>query len=143
MPYVRIWTHLIWSTKNREPILEQNLRVRVFEHIKKNAKDKGIYLDTIDGHVEHVHTLVSLGQDQSIATVAQLLKGESCHWINETALTSTKFEWQDEYIAISVSESMIEKVRKYIRGQKEHHRKKSFAEEYKQILDKCGFQMKD
>ncbi|MGH2566709.1 MAG: IS200/IS605 family transposase [Bacteroidota bacterium] len=139
MPYVRVWIHLIWSTKNREPMLERELRARVFDHIKVNAKDKNIYLDTIDGYTEHVHTLISLGSDQTIGKVAQLLKGESSHWVNQNSLTRMKFEWQDEYIAISVSESMVENVREYIRGQEEHHRKKSFAEEYQQLLQKHGF----
>ena len=139
MPYIRIWIHLIWSTKNREPILERELRQKVFDHIKVNAKDKGIYLDTIGGYVEHVHTLISLGSDQTIAKVTQLLKGESSHWINQSSLTRGKFEWQDEYIAISVSESMVDKVREYIREQEEHHRKKSFAEEYQELLHRHGF----
>jgi len=139
MPYVRIWVHLIWSTKNREPKLEKDLRPKVFDHIKANAKEKGIFLDAINGYVDHVHTLISLGSDQTIAKIAQLLKGESSHWINQNSLTRTKFEWQDEYIAISVSESMIDTVREYIRGQEEHHRKKSFAEEYRELLQKSGF----
>lgn len=139
MPYVRVWIHLIWSTKNREPMLERKLRNKIFEHITANAKAKGIYLDTVGGYVEHVHALISVGSDQTIAKVAQLLKGESSHWVNQNSLTRTKFEWQDEYIAVSVSESVVEKVREYIRGQEEHHRKKSFAEEYQQLLQRHGF----
>lgn len=139
MPYVRVWVHAIWSTKNREPILERELRTKVFEHIKANAKEKNIFLDTIGGYVEHVHTLISLGSDQTIAKIAQLLKGESSHWINQNSLTRMKFEWQDEYFAISVNESMVDTVREYIRGQEEHHRKKSFAEEYRELLHRHGF----
>jgi putative transposase len=139
MPYVRVWTHFIWSTKNREPMLEQKIRSKVFDHIKSNAKEKGIYLDMINGYLDHVHTLISLGSDQTIAKVAQLLKGEASHWINQNSLTRTKFEWQDEYIAVSVSESMIDKVREYILGQEEHHRKKNFAEEYRELLHRHGF----
>jgi putative transposase len=139
MPYVRVWIHLIWSTKNREPMLEKDLRPKVFEHITANACEKDIFLDTIGGYIEHVHTLISLGSDQTIAKVAQLLKGESSHWINKESLTRTKFEWQDEYAAFSVSESMVETVRQYIRGQKDHHRKKPFAEEYQELLAQHGF----
>ena len=120
-------------------MLERELRANVFDHIKVNAREKNIYLDTIDGYVEHVHTLISLGSDQTIAKVARLLKGESSHWINSNSMVQGKFEWQDEYIALSVSESMVDKVREYIRGQEEHHRKKSFAEEYQQLLNKHGF----
>ena len=120
-------------------MLERELRAKVFDHIKTNAKEKSIYLDTIGGYVEHVHTLVSLGSDQTIARVTQLLKGESSHWINHNSLTWTNFEWQDEYFAISVSESMVDEVRRYILGQEEHHRKRTFAEEYQGLLHRYGF----
>ena len=139
MPYVRIWIHLIWSTKNRVPLLGEELRSRLFAHIRENAQKKDIRLDVINGVQEHVHALVSLKADQSVAKVAQLLKGESSHWVNDEKLISGKFEWQEEYIAVSVSESMVETVRKYIRTQAEHHRKKSFAEEYSELAKKHGF----
>jgi len=120
-------------------MLHPQIRSKVLDHIKSNAKEKNIYLDTIGGYVDHVHTLISLGSDQTIAKVAQLLKGESSHWINHQSLLRKKFEWQDEYFAVSVSESMVNKVRGYISGQEEHHRKKSFAEEYQALLHNYGF----
>ncbi len=139
MPFVRIWIHLIWSTKNRQPRLPKELRSRVFTHIRENARDKGIHLDSINGHIDHVHTLVSLRSDQTIAKVAQLLKGESSNWVNRNKLSAVKFEWQDEYIAVSVSESMVEKVREYIKNQETHHRRNSFGEEYQEFIKKYGF----
>src|SRR3989338_1705376 len=96
MQYLRIWVHLIWSTKNRVPLLADGLRAQVFSHIKENASKKDIYLDTINGVADHVHTLLSLGSDQTIARVAQLLKGESSYWVNKEKMTKKKFEWQDE-----------------------------------------------
>jgi putative transposase len=63
-----------------------------------------------------------------------LIKGESSFWVNKEKLTREKFEWQDEYIALSVSESGVENVRKYIYNQEEHHRKKTFGEEYQEFL---------
>ena len=139
MPYVRIWVHLIWSTKERVPLLHQALREKVFLHIKENASKKEIYLDIINGIADHVHCLVSLRSDQSIAKVAQLLKGESSHWINAQNFCNGKFEWQEEYIAVSVSDSNVELVRQYIGNQKEHHRVKTFSEEYENFLSKYGF----
>jgi REP element-mobilizing transposase RayT len=138
MPYVRIWIHLIGSTKSRAGILNDELRESLFSHIKENAPKKNIYLDTIDGTEDHVHSLVSLKSDQTIAKVAQLLKGESSHWANEN-IKNGKLEWQDEYIAVSVSESIVDNVREYIRNQKEHHRVKSFADEYQEFLNKYRF----
>jgi putative transposase len=139
MPYVRIWVHLIWSTKNREPLITEDIRQKVLDHIQANATKKEIYLDCINGTCDHVHALISLRADQSIAKVAQLLKGESSYWINKERITKGTFEWQDEYIAVSVSESKVDAVRKYIKGQKEHHRTKSFAEEYAEFEKKYGF----
>jgi REP element-mobilizing transposase RayT len=111
----------------------------MLQHIRDNARSKAVYLDSINAVAEHVHTLISLGADQSIAKVAQLLKGESSHWINKQGLVRGKFEWQDEYIAVSVSESLVDNVREYIKTQEEHHRKKSFAEEYEEFMQKYGF----
>ena len=142
MPYLRIWVHLIWSTKERRPLLNESLREKVFSHMKENAAKKEIYLDSINGVADHVHTLVSLKSDQTIAKVAQLLKGESSHWINAQNLCNNKFEWQDEYIAVSVSESNADNIRRYIRNQAEHHRVKLFNEEYEQFIKDYRFPIK-
>ena len=149
MPYVRIWVHLIWATKDRMPLLNETLRGKIFTHIKENASKKSIYLDVINGTADHVHSLVSLKSDQTIAKVAQLLKGESSHWANDLSAEASaqagqsfgngKFEWQDEYIAVSVSETMIDTVREYVKNQAEHHRKKTFSEEYQEFMEKYGF----
>jgi NRPS condensation-like uncharacterized protein len=71
-----------------------------------------------------------------------LLKGESSHWINEHNLTKLKFEWQDEYIAVSTSESNIGIVQKYILNQDEHHRKRTFAEEYDEFIKEFNAQIR-
>jgi putative transposase len=139
LPYIRIWIHLIWSTKNRERIINKEIKNKLLNHIGENAKSKNIYIDFINSEPEHVHATISLGSDQTISKVAQLIKGESSNWINKHKLLSGHFEWQDEYIALSISESQINKVRDYIKNQEEHHRKKSFAEEYEEFIEKYGF----
>ncbi|MBN2091642.1 transposase [candidate division KSB1 bacterium] len=139
MPFIKIWVHLIWSTKNRYPFLEKPIRYEVIKHIRENANEKGIYLDFIGGYVEHLHTLISLKADQSIAQVAKDLKGESSHWVNAQKLIRQHFNWQKEYIAVSISESIVDRVREYIKNQEEHHRKHTFAEEYDLLLKKYGF----
>ena len=73
MGFVKIWVHLVWTTKNRDPILTQNIRHDIFDHIQENAKNKGIYLDFINGHLEHVHCLISLGSGQNIDKILMLL----------------------------------------------------------------------
>ena len=114
MPFVKVWIHFVWSTKNREPYLTDEIRQKVFEHIGENAREKDIYLDFINGYTDHVHCLISLGTDQTIGKIMQLIKGESSFWINKNRLCKTKFEWQDEYFAVGVCESLLENVRKYI-----------------------------
>ncbi len=140
MPFVKVWIHFVWSTKNRQPFLTDEIRPKVFGHIRENAKEKGIYLDFINGYVDHVHCLVSLGTDQTIEKIMQLIKGESSFWTNKNRLCKTKFEWQDEYFAVSVSESMLESARNYIANQVEHHRTKSFDEEFEGFMKRAGFQ---
>ena len=105
----------------------------------KNAIDKGIYIDFINGYLEHVHCLVSLGSGQNIDKIVMLLKGESSYWINKNKLIRQKFEWQNEYFAVSVSESAVNRVRDYIKNQEEHHRRKSFQREYDEFIHKYGF----
>jgi putative transposase len=144
MPFIKIWIHFVWATKNRYPFLTSNIRQDVFKHIKENGPLKKIHIDFVNGHIEHVHCLVSLSQKQTIAEVVQLMKGESSYWINKYNLTKEKFEWQDEYFAVSVSESDVHRVREYIRNQEEHHSKKTFAQEYDEFIEKYGFRlMKD
>ena len=140
MPFVKVWIHFVWSTKNREAYLTDEIRSLVFKHIRENAKEKGIFLDFINGYTDHVHCLISLGTDQTIEKIIQLIKGESSYWINKNKLCETKFQWQDEYFAVSVSESVLDNVRDYIAKQEEHHKKKTFQEEFDGFLLKAGFQ---
>ncbi len=139
MTYIRVWIHLIWGTKCREKVITTNLKPKLIKHIRENAKKQKIYLDFLNMVEDHVHLLISLGATQTVSKVAQLLKGESSHWINDNNLTSRKFEWQDDYIALSVSESQVNRVRKYIKNQEEHHKIKSFTEEYEEYLEKLGY----
>jgi len=141
MSYTKIWIHSIWSTKNRIPSLKNGIRDIVFTHIKENALEKDIYIDCINGYEEHVHCLICLKREQSIADCLQLIKGESSYWINKNKLIDQKFEWQDDYFAVSVSESQIQVLRNYVKNQYEHHKKKSFTEEYDEFIKNYGFNL--
>ena len=140
MPWVKVWIHFVWSTKNREPFLNDEIRQRVFQHIRENAKEKDIHLDFINGYVDHVHCLISLGTDQTLEKIMQLIKGESSFWINKHNLCQTKFSWQEEYFAVGVCESTLENARKYIATQEKHHRTKSFDDEFEEFLKRAGFE---
>lgn len=140
MPYLKIWIHLVWATKNHDPLLQDDeVRNKVFNHMREYALKKDIKADTIGGYFDHCHVLVSLRSDQNIATVVNLLKGESSFWVNKTKLTPSKFGWQDEYFATSISHSQVKAVRKYILNQETHHQTKTFAEEYRTFIDKYEF----
>jgi len=136
MSWVRVYIHIIFSTKNREPFLNSSdLRKKVFQHIKQNASEKDIWLDCVNGWQEHAHCLISLGKEQIISKVAQLIKGESSFWINQNKLTENKFVWQDDYWAVGVSESHLQSVRDYIHNQEKHHSKKSFTDEVNELME--------
>lgn len=140
MAFTKVYIHFVWSTKNREPFLDSfDLRKKVWVHIKENAKEKGIFIDTINGYQDHCHCLISLGIDQTMSKIMQLIKGESSYWINKHNVCNEKFEWQEEYFAVSVSESIVDKVREYIKNQEEHHKRKTYQEEYDQFIKKYHF----
>ena len=141
MPFVRTWIHLVWATKKRQPFLTKDIRQTVFTHIRENALKKNIYIDFVNGYTDHVHCLISLHQEQTIATVVQLIKGESSFWIYKYNLCKVKFEWQTDYFAVSVSESGVNKVREYIKNQEAHHGKKTFQQEYDEFIEKYGFKI--
>jgi putative transposase len=139
MAYVKNWLHCVWGTKNRIPYLNEKIRSQVFDHIILNAKNKGIYIRCLNGRKEHIHCLLSLDPDKSLSYVMQLIKGEASFWINRNRMTRYKFEWADEYYAVSVSESDVPNIRQYIDNQEEHHRKKTWEEEYLEMMKVYGF----
>ena len=141
MSWVQIWVHVVFSTKNRFPFLKSpEIRSEVFQHIKENANEKDIRIDCINGYSEHTHCLLLLGKEMSISKTVQLIKGESSYWINKSGLLTRKFEWQDDYWAVSVSKSHVDQLRRYIHNQEEHHRRVSFKEEVEQFMEKYGWQ---
>ncbi|MGE0090291.1 MAG: IS200/IS605 family transposase [Bacteroidales bacterium] len=139
MSYTKIWIHGVWATKNRQKFLNKDVRVSLFEHIKENAIKKDIFLDSINGYNDHIHVLLCLKREQNIADCIQLIKGESSFWINKNKLTSQKFEWQDDYFAVSVSNSKITVLRSYIKNQEEHHKSISYSDEYDEFMKNYGF----
>jgi REP element-mobilizing transposase RayT len=141
MSFIKVYVHFVWSTKERFPFLNDSIRNQLFAHIHENAKKKNIYIDFINGYTDHVHLLVSLNDDLSIGKIAQLIKGESSHWINQMQLTASKFEWQDEYLAIGVGDDKLDVVRKCIAKQPEHHKKVSWADEYNKFIKRFGFEI--
>ncbi len=140
MPCIKVYIHIVWSTKNRYPFLTSyKLRNKVWNHILENAREKGIFIDFIGGYSDHCHCLVSSGANQTIKDLVQLIKGESSFWINKHKLCESQFNWQNDYFAASVSDLMLDNTRNYIKNQEEHHKVKTFNEEYTEFMDNHGF----
>ncbi len=107
----------------------------LFEHIKKNAKTKNVYIDRINGYLDHVHCLVWIKPEQTIDGIVQLIKGESASWFNNrSGFEHNRLQWQTNYFALSVSPSVLEKTRAYIDTQELHHRKQTFEDEYAGLM---------
>lgn len=141
MSYVKVLIHAVWGTKNRAHLISTDNRPILLDHIRGNAKSKGIFIDTINSQPDHVHCLIGLNADMALSKALNLIKGESSFWMNKQKVINTHFEWADDYFAASVSESQLPKVRDYIRNQDEHHRKLTFQEEYNKFLNSYGFQV--
>ena len=124
MSFVQLYFHVVFPTKFRYPFLDsKELRRKVWTHIKENSKDHDYFVDCVNGYSDHCHCLISFGACESLATVVQLIKGESSYWVNMNGLTIEPFEWQPKYWASSVSPSNLEAVRHYIFNQEKHHSK--------------------
>ena len=140
MSYLKILVHCVWTTKNRIPYLNDEIRNKVIYHIRDNAQKKGIYIDHINGYYQHLHALISLGGKQNISDIMQLIKGESSFWINRNRLTKMRFEWQDDFYSVSIGMLQLKTIREYIRNQPEHHKKISFEDELEKIIQEYNLQ---
>ena len=135
MSYIRILVHCVWATKYRIPVLTDEIRENVIIHMSENARNKGIYIDHINGYYEHIHALISLGGKQNISSIMQLIKGESSFWINKNNLLKGRFEWQDDFYCGSIGMPQLNIIRQYIRDQNEHHRKNPYKDELDNLVE--------
>jgi len=146
MPHslTKIWIHLIFGTKERFPLINQTFEKQLYNRIRNLLeKDFDRNVDIINGTADHIHISFLQNQNYSLAEIVKNIKGNSSHWINQSKFLKAKFAWQTGYGAFSVSESMINEVRKYIANQKEHHKKMSFAQEYKRFAEKYGLNVEN
>jgi REP element-mobilizing transposase RayT len=134
----KIWIHAIWSTKNRFPLIELTVEQRIYSFISEQFREQSCPVRVINGMPDHIHCLFLLTPQKSIADVIKQIKGSSSHFINQNNLITEKFAWQTGYAAYSVSESVVDKVFHYIKNQKQHHKKKTFEQEYDEFLKLYG-----
>jgi REP element-mobilizing transposase RayT len=138
--YVSNYMHCTFSTKNRHPVISSDLESRLWPYIGGIARENRMKALAIGGTTDHLHALLSLPGMMSFAKAIQLIKGGSSKWINDTFPGSGRFQWQEGYGAFSVSASQVPKTIAYINNQKEHHRKKTFQEEFLELLEKHGIE---
>ena len=138
--YSQIIIHYIFSTKKREKWIKPDLQKRVWSYMAGVAKKLDIAPLEIGGTEDHVHMLVILPRTLSVAEAIQKIKGNTSNWIHKSFPLLEKFNWQNGYGAFSVSYSKIGDVRRYIENQREHHRKKTFQEEFIEFLKKHGIE---
>ncbi|HEY6978905.1 MAG TPA: transposase [Chitinophagaceae bacterium] len=132
--YNNLYTHFIFSTLHRLPVIEERHRQRIGKYITGIVSNNDSYLYAIYANPEHVHFLISRSPKLSEENIATIVAESSQRFINDNKLCATHFEWQNSASAFSVSKSDIDKVCKYILNQPEHHRKESFQEEYEKFL---------
>ena len=133
--YSKCWLHITWATLDRAKLLHTaEIRKQLSEYLYKYSSSKNVFMKKNFVNCEHVHVLVDLPTSISIEELIHLLKGSSSHWMNQNKLMTNKFSWGRGYGVFSVSESHLERVCNYIAGQEEHHREKSFQEEYEAFI---------
>src|SRR5215472_17255598 len=134
--YACLHYHAIFSTKKRERWIVPAFEERIWAYLAGIASQNDLKPILIGGVEDHIHVLFSMPPSITISEALKRIKGGSSHWINETFADLKGFAWQDGYGASTVSKSQIPEVQDYIRGQREHHRTKTFQEEYRAFLDK-------
>jgi len=132
--FYKIWLHVVFSTYNCEPIITSKLEFFLHKHLNHLLMESGCFPAAINGMPDHVHLLFQMNPNKPVAEIIRQIKNVSSHTINQSNVIENKFAWQSGYGAFSVSESQIEKVKEYIRSQKEHHKNISFSEEFEKFL---------
>ncbi len=133
--YKNLYTHFVFTTLHREPVIPEKNRERIEKFITGVIKNYGCKLYAIYANPEHVHFLISRSPNISEEYIAEIIAESSEKFINKNKLVNGDFTWQKTASAFSVSKRDVDKVCKYILNQKEHHRKVTFKEEYDKFIE--------
>ena len=134
-----VLVHIVFTTKNRYPFLvDRSVREEMHAYLGGTCNNLECQVLIVGGVADHVHILCSLSRNLSIAELVGEIKRGSSKWVKTKGKTLTKFAWQNGYGAFSVCQSDVEQVRRYIATQDEHHRKKTFQDEYRTVLTELG-----
>lgn len=138
--YVSSLYHCVFSTKGRRPWISSELHEQLWPYLGGIARQNKMKALAIGGIEDHVHLLLSLPSHMNVAKAVQLIKGGSSKWIHDTFARLRSFAWQEGYGAFSIGISQIETTIRYINSQPQHHRKKTFQEEFLAILERHGIE---
>jgi putative transposase len=138
--YTSMNIHFVFSTKNRKHLIDSDLQPQLWAYIGGIAKEYKMVAHAIGGTDNHVHMLIAVPAVLSPSKCMQVIKSNSSKWVNEEFRQHRGFSWQVGYSGFSVSPRQIQKVINYINGQEEHHRIKSFEEEYIGFLKDSGIE---
>jgi len=141
--YISCWVHYVFSTKNQEKWLKSDIREKLFPYIGGICRENNFKLIKAGGVDDHLHLLVSLPSTITIAKAIQYLKGGSSRWIHETFGNMKDFAWQEGYGAFTIGVSQIDQTKIYITNQEDHHRKKTFREEFIDLLNYHGIEFEE
>ncbi len=138
--YTALHYHFVFSTKHRKAWITPDIEERIWEYLGGIARtNKMTPLKT--GRIEdHIHMLLGAPPTIAPSKIAQLVKGGSSAWIHDTFPNLREFAWQDGYGAFTVSKSLVPEVKTYIENQREHHRVRTFQEEYRALLERHGIE---
>ncbi len=128
--------HIVFSTKNRDPFIHVEWRPRLHSYLGGIIRGMNGVAEIVGGVDDHVHILASLRPVHRLADVMRDMKKDSTNWVKE--YFDDRFLWQEGYAAFTGSPSATESVRSYIANQEQHHKKQSFVEELKDLLERAG-----
>ncbi|KXK52405.1 MAG: transposase [Chlorobi bacterium OLB5] len=134
--FTQIYIHIVFAVKNRNALINQTWEDKLYKYITGTVQKMGQKMLRINGMPEHIHFLIGMKPDIAISDLVREVKKSSSSYIKEEKLTKFNFNWQTGFGAFSVSHSQLDKVINYIINQKEHHRKRTFKEEYIELLKK-------
>ncbi len=140
--FSQIYIHIVFAVKGRDNLLQKDWREEVFKYISGIIREKGHKPIIINGYNDHVHCFIGLTPSIAISDLVRDIKNNSSKFINEKRYLKSKFQWQEGYGAFSYSQSQIKRVYDYILNQENHHQRKSFKEEYLELLKKFGVEYK-
>ncbi len=141
--FSRIYIQIVFAVKNRESLIRPSWEEELFKYITGIVQNKGQKMLAINGVENHIHFFIGMKPSCRLSDLVREVKKSSNGFIKEKAFTNFKFEWQKGYGAFSYSHSALDNVIAYINNQKEHHRKKTFKEEYVEFLEKFNIEFKN